>query len=494
MDNKKPYPITNFRGGYAGNISPDQLSLQQASDLDNIVINIQGTGIRSRLGNAKVNTGGTLNSGATIQGFGELLTAAGLQWGVTVAGSKIYSSSNIGTSWSDVTGSVTITSAAANLWDLFTFQDTLLGFGGAPTSPDAPFQYTGTGNASALGGTSPSAYGGFSANNRVFAFRTSANPSTIYWSIIGSATDWAGAGSGSAVIGSFSDNQKVTAALVISTNYVIVFKENSTYQMVITTAPFPVYSLFDSVGCVGKKATVLVNGTVYFISPRKRMYSTNGEDVKEYPNTADNLWNSVDTSTIATTVGFRQKGVDYDWIVWLVKISGTTRAIVWDILNECWLRHTTGYKMNVAGLDHTGQVYMGGTDGFIYKPDQATTYADASESSPGTITAYWRSGWINPSSQDEVVQVRKVTANYATRASGNVTIKYGFDFVPDTGTITLSQVATGSEALTSRQAVVTGRGNYFQFLIQQSSSTIDMSFSTLLLRGKVYGQKKISAS
>jgi len=177
-----------------------------------------------------------------------------------------------------------------------------------------------------------------------------------------------------------------------------------------------------------------------------------------------------------------------------VTISGTKRAIVWDLQNKCWLRNTTGYKMNVIGFDNNNGVYMGGTDGFIYKPQQSGVYADASESSPGTITAYWQSGWLNPSQLDEIVQVQKFTATYKTKASGSITVNYGFDFVANTKSFTLSQTATGSEAYTSRGAVLTGRGNVFQYKVQLASSTIDMDINSLILRGKAYGQKKISAS
>ncbi len=493
MDKKKPFPISNFGGGYCGNLPADALQPNQAQDLDNIVLKPGGLGFRSRLGNSKHNSV-ALNSGANIQGIGYLLQTDGDNWLVAVAGAKFYTAASFGTTLSDTTGTAVITAGANNRWDFLTFNDSIIGFGGSPTAPDAPFTWTGSGNAAPLGGTAPSAYGAFSTNNRVFAYRTAANPSTIYWSIIGLATDFAGAGSGSAVIGSLSDNQKITNCIVISTNYLLVFKENSTYQMVISSSPFPSYTLFDNVGCVGKRAAVNVDGTVYFITANKRMQSTTGETLSEYPNNADNLWNSVDTATLEYTNGFRQKGADYDWLVWIVTISGTKRAVIWDLQNKCWLRATTGYKMNDVTRFDNGQVYMGGTDGFLYKPDQSGVYADASESSPGTIAAYWRTGWFNSGGPEEIQQVGKITANYLTKASGSVSFDYGFDFLPDTKNFTLSQVATSSELITSRSSVLTGRGNFFQTKVGLSSSTIDMQLSSMTLYGKAYGQKRISAS
>lgn len=485
------FPIDKFNGGYCGNLPDTQLAPEQAYDLDNIVILPDGLGFRSRLGNSKLNST-TLNSGANIQGFGHLLQADQDDWFVAVCGNKVLQSANLTFSdVTDITGALTITAGADNQWDLFTFNDSIIGFGGSSTSPDAPFRWTGSGNAAALAGSPPSAYGGFTANNRVFAFRTSSNPSTIYWSIIGDAQDWTGSGSGSATVGSLSDGQRITAACVLSTNYVLVFKENATYQMVISSAPFPVYSLFDNVGCVGKNAVVNVDGVAYFINSRGEMVSTDGESLTTYPSSADDLWNAVQTSRYKFITGFRQTGTDYDWLVWCVSTTGSTnnRAIIWDLGNKCWLKCSTGHSMNIAGKDDKGNVFLGGYDGFIYKPDQSSVYADASESGAGTITSFWQSGHLNPKSIHEIIQVRKATLVAAPKASGSITFSYGFDGIANSSSTTMSQVATSTESYVQRSAMLTGRGNTFEFKVSLASSTIDMKLQKLLLAGKTYGQK-----
>lgn len=494
-DNKKPFSINVWNGGYCGNLSADQLKTNQANDLDNIIISPVGSGWRTRLGNVKQNSS-AINSGANIQGLGYLLTTAAAERFGAVAGAKFYGSSDTCATWTDKTGSLTITSGANNIWDFATFNDLLIGFGGAAASPDAPFKWDGSSNAAALGGTPPSAYGCFSTNNRMFAFRTAAAPSTIYWSVIANAEDWTGSGSGSAVVGSVADNQAITGAAVISANYVLIFKKSSTYQMVISTAPFPVYSLFDKIGCVGKHAIVNVDGMIYWINQWNRMVSTDGEEIKTYPPVADDLWATLTSGRELYIMGFRHRGTDFDHIKWCITTSGSTNnyCIVWDLLNECWLKNSTGFKMNASVANNAGQIFMGDYAGFIYKPEIAATYADASEVNPGTISAYWQTGWINPSTADEIVQIQKLTANYKTKGSGNITITYGFDFGSLSKSLTLSQIPTSSETITSRQSVLTGRGNYVQLKIAQSSSTIDTSINSVVLRGKVYGQKKISAS
>jgi len=457
---------------------------------------ITGTGSTAQTApvSATALTSAALNSGAAIQGIGHLLTADQDRWLATIAGDKFYVSEESNGEWEDETGTIDITPGAHNRWDMFTFKDNLICFGGDSIDPDAPFKWNATDGTTALSGSAPEAYGGFSANNRVFAFRTETDPSSIFWSIIGSEDDWTGAGSGSAVAGSLSDGQRLTGAIVISTNYVLLFKENSTYQMVISSAPFPIYSLFDNVGAAGKNAMVNVDGTVFFIDSRGVMHSTDGENLTNYPVAADDLWGDVHEDMYENITGFREQGIDHDWLVWCVSTNGTTNnlAIVWDIENKCWLKCSTGYKMNVIGRDDKSQVYLGGYDGFIYRPSVSTRRADASETAPGTITSYWRSGWINPSAASQIVQVRKIVAQYKTQASGNIGFTYGFDFTPDSASFNLSLAPTTTESYTSRGTMLTGRGNFFQFKLGQSSSTVGMELHSLLLHGKTYGQKVIS--
>lgn len=425
------------------------------------------------------------NGGTNVQGIGYLLTAAQNTYLGAIVGNKFYRV----TDGTDYTGGLTITAGSGNTWNMFPYQDTIIAFGGNPSSPDAPFQWSGTVNATALTGSAPQAAGGFSANNRVFAFNTTAAPSSVFWSVLGSANDWTSDGSGNAVVGSFSDNQRVTGAVVLSTNYALVFKEASTYQMVLTSSPFPVYSLFDSIGCVGKFACLTANGVAYWINQYGRMVSTDGESLKDYPPQADDLWNAVQKSQYKNICGFRQKGVDYDWIVWAVSTTGSTNnmAIVWDLINECWLKCSSGYKYNVAAKDTKNGVFLGGADGKIYQPD--LLYFDAFDLNP--VAAYWRSGWINLNTPDAIVQARRFLAQFATRPSESISVSYGFDFVPDSHSFTFSQTPSGSETMTSKRQDLVGRGNFFQYKVSCSSKIQGTNIFNITLGGKIYGQKKI---
>lgn len=493
MDQKKPFLFDDFSGGYCGNMPITNLKPNQASTLDNIVLSIDGRGYRSRLGSSYLN-GTALNSGAVVQGIGYYLQADLDEWLIAVAGDKLYQSANVSGTFTDITGSLTITSGFRNKWDLFSFNNVIVGIGGPRANPDAPFQWNGTGNATALTGSPPSAYGGLAANNRVFAFRTTANPSTLYWSVIGDQNDWTGSGSGSTVIGSLNDNQAITAAAVLNTNYMLVFKDNSTYQLVISSSPFPQYSLFTNVGCAGKRAVVVVEGVAYFITKDKEMLATDGQQLFKFPKTADNLWAQVSSSNLPYIEGFRQKGTDYDWIVWmLTQEVDSGRAIIWDLLNKCWLTCSTGYSTNTSIVDPAGRVFLGNQVGRIIQPDQSGVYSDADS---GAISAIWQSGQLNAGSPalDSITQINTATLTCKSKSSGSITMDYYLNGAPTARTATFSQIPVSTEAFVSRRQNITGRGNFFMYKLTHTSSTIDTNVYSLLLKGKAYGQKRTSAA
>ena len=484
--------VNDFSGGMTIDVPSTNIKLNQATDCDNMIILPQGSGVRSRPGDVVFNAT-AMNSGADVQGVGYFLESDGTEFLVAIAGAKIYKSDSLDGTMDDITdGYAGITAGQDNIWTFLTFNDQCLGFGGPKNSPDAAITYTGTGTVAALA-NAPAAYGALTANNRVFAYRTAADPSSIFWTIIGDPTDWSGSGSGSVVIGSLEDNEKITCAKVISTNYMLVFKETSTHQIVISSAPFSNYTLFDDVGCVGKDAAVNIDGTVFFISQNRRMYSTNGETIKEYPG-FDKMFDQLKAGENSYIHGRRIQGKDFDWLLWVVRWSTLDDddeiAFIWDVRNNCWMRCTAGFSHGCGMTTNVGDVYFGSHDGKVYKTMQEGNYNDDSETGDGDITATWQSGWINPDQIDKITQVGKITVTGQYKASGNVTLKYGHDGLAAEKTVTISQTRPLTTGLYfQRSTRVMGRGNTFQYQIVGSSDTIDIEVFSLTLAGKTYGQK-----
>lgn len=513
----KEIKFADFSGGLVTNRPITELDLNEFSDLDNVVVFPKGRGFRSRYGDTEYNST-AMATGAAVHGLGYYKQADQDEWLMAVCGTAIFKSEFDGT-MDTITGAVSVTTGQDNIWTFVTFNDVVMGFGGPPTAPDAPFVWNGTGNAAALGGTPPSAYGAFQANNRVFAFRTAANRSRIQWSVLGNQADWTGSGSGSSDVWT-ADNDQLTAAAVLNTNTVLLFKENSVHQMQIgnlVSGAFPIFPLFVGTGCAGKHAVVVNDGLVYFITPQGKMKITDGArivDEAELPRLSDidDLWNGINSSRLQYIQGVFREGIDYQHVIWAVSYGSAqtthNRVFIWDVMNKCWLQNTTGYDTNVFTKTQSGTLYGGHYNGKIYKKDASTTtYTDASESS-AVVDAYITSGWINSGKFEPIKQPRKLNVSFMTQTAGQIRIFYGFDF---SGLITqnnINQAATNSAVwntsiwdssfwssagINMKPIRVVGRGNFFQYKIQSPTESYPMKINGFTMSGKEYGQKEINA-
>lgn len=488
--------ISDFSGGYCGNISPLNLGLNQASYCLDIVLLPNAKGFKRIAGDTTF-TASAIGSGVNVRGLGYLNTVSGSQYLVATGTTKVYATnSSLGTTFSDVTGAVTLTNATTYRTTYLTFTDAIMGFHGSLTASDAPFKYTGIGNASALGGSPPSGYGAFTTNNRLFIFNTAANPSTLYWSVLGDGENWSGVGSGSAVVGSLSENDKVTASAILSNNTVLLFKTNSTWQMSVTTAPFPIFSLFKTTGCVGKDATIVVGNTCYWINQFGRMVSTTGASIQEYSDSADDLWNAIPSSALSLTIGYRENIADHDWLVWNVNTSSSanpeTVQIVWDLTNKCWLRNNTSMMSHT--LDKSNTHYIADHQGVVYTTRTNTAATNAA----GSFGGIWRTGWLNTGAMEQIMQVNEIGVAYNVATGGTITVVYGFDFYPiGTGIngngYSISRTPVGTETHATHRDRVNGRGNFIQISVGDGNLTAPaVEIHKVMLRGKMYGQKEIT--
>lgn len=509
-------PSAGFSGGFHSNTPITELKANEALDLSNIVLSDDGEGFRTRYCNTAFNAS-AMNGGAAVQGLGYLKLSTGSDFLMAICGAKAFSSASLSGTMTDRTNGQTITAGQNNIWTPVVYNDVQVWFGGPPTAPDAPLSTAG-GVFTALGGTPPSAYGAFQANNRIFAFRTAANPSRIAWSILGNQADWTGVGSGFADVWT-SDGDSLTAAAVMDNNTVLLFKENSVHKMLVNTLvsnAFPIFPLFPGIGCAGKHACVVASGLCYFITTQGRMRITDGSRLYDdqnipIPNLSniDDQWNACNSSRYPYIQGAHIVGPDYDFIIWTVSsTSGTTtndQLFIWDIGNRCWLRHKTGYKANVLALKQSGILYTGHYDGVIYLQDANTTgTTDASESS-ANIDSYWQSGWDKSDSVEKIKGPRKANISFTTQSQGTILFSWGYDYASAIGSASISQVATGaiydSDIYDDTNAVyaadtdfttsqrLAGRGNLFQWKVRNFD--FKMKINSIGFSGKSYGQKAV---
>jgi len=433
--------LIDFSGG-RNSFEPEFLvQSNQAIDLQNITLFDKG--FKKRFGNTEFNSSAMVGASTPIVGMGYIEFNSGTEFLNAVAGTKFFTSANLTGTMADATGALTITSGQNNFWTPVIYNNLQIWFGGAP---DAPFKYSGSGNAAALGGTPPSARTAFVANNRVFAISTSASPSLIQWCVLANPEDWTGAGSGSQQVRK-DDGEELLFGVPINSDMAILFKNSSTHLMPLTTAPFPVYTIQTSVGACGRKAFAYVNGEIFFINPSKRMMSTSdGKTFSEYPPFVDDLWDNLSSTRLANLHGIYYPALEQ--IHWMASSGSNTTndiCIIWDCKRKAWLYNPTGFKANTACLVQNRRLFTGHYNGKMYEQDRSNTYTDASEASPNAIDAYWQTPWLRLSSLSGIIHPYFIDVAVLSETTGSLSITYGFDFSPDqkSGSISL----TGSSSL-----------------------------------------------
>lgn len=489
--------LTDFSGGRNSHDPEFLVKLNQAVDLQNI--NLLERGFRKRYGNTAFNSSAMVDATTAISGMGYIKFNSGSEFLNAVAGTKFFTSASLIGTMSDATGALTITSDQNNIWTPVIFNDLQIWFGGAP---DAPFKYSGSGNAVALGGTPPSARTAFVAANRIFAISTSANPSIIQWPILSNPEDWTGTGSGSQQV-SKNDGEELLFGVPVDADTAILFKNSSTYLMPLTKAPFPVYTLQSKIGAAGRYSWVFVNGTIYFITPTRRMKATSdGVNFVEFPEYVDDLWDSINTTRIQYIRGIYYEQLGQ--IHWYVSTGSSTTnnvCIIWDIMRKAWLYHPTGFKANTACLVQNRRLFTGHYNGKMFEQNKIATYTDASESSPFAIDAYWQTPSLRLSTVDGIIYPYWIDLSALSETVGNMTISYGFNFTTDQKNGAVSLVAPGSQwdvdlwdvgmwgGQTSirRRIFTKGRGDNFNIKIRNNSAS--QGFTVQALSSRVGSDK-----
>lgn len=478
------FRLYDYTGGL-NTLSPTMvLKSNEASDLQNITLLPTG-GFKKRNGNSVFNSS-AMSSGAAIHGLGYFRTSPSTDYLMAIAGTKIFKSDNLSGIMTDITGSLTITAGQDNIWT-HTQMNALSIFVGGST--DYPIKWTGSGNAALLGGTPPVGAFGLAANRHFFIGNTVANPSRIYWSVLGNPEDWSGSGSGSQDV-SDNDGDTLVGASIIGLDTMLLFKQNSVHTLSIRTPPYALFPLFSNTGAISKMGIVDVEGIVYFITGEPRMKATDGTKVISFPDSIDNLWDSLNKSRLKYIHGIYNRRLRQVW--WFVSTNSATThdlCIIWDLERKCWLRNTTGFKMNVSGFMSDRIIYCGAYDGKIYKQDDPLSTVDASESTT-TITSYLRSGWMDFSDTLEAKTPQYCDLVYGGIGDVNFNFSYGFDFAEDrviTPVIYSSgflwdsgkwdSMIWGGRSNFASFIQMKGSGKFFQYCIKHSNANQTFSFN-----------------
>lgn len=498
--NLKFLHLSDFSGGLNTYNPTSEIPINSSPDLDNITLSERG--FSKRTGDVAFN-GTAMNSGKDVQGLTYYKPTSGTEYLVAACGAKLFKSDALDGTMDEITGALSITANQNNIWTFTKLNDLCVGVGGAP---DAPFKWSGTGNGAALGGTPPSGSFCFSMRDRVFIGSTAAAPSTIYWSILSNCEDWSGVGSGNNAAET-NDGDTLVGGIPLNNNVALLFKNYSIHQLIVETSPFPIKPLTKAFGACGKNAIVNASGKIYFITNEPRMRSTDGYSFEDYPNSINNIWDSLNKARLPYIHGIYVPTLNQ--IHWYCSSTNSTTndlCLIWDIYRKCWLRCTTGFKVNVACLVSGNRLFGGHYTGKVYEKYKANTYSDASEAT-SNYNAYWNTPWINLDNNMSIKHPRYMDISFKTQTVGNIYLAYGFNYSANQQQTNVPQLQVGGkwdvdlwdstfvwggQSDYQKRILMYGRGNCFQLKIYNQESGQPMEVNSLDIALKEQGIKEIS--
>jgi len=508
----KALHFSDFTGGLVTNSPSVELDIKYSPDLDNIVLREKG--FVKRFGDSEFNAT-AMNSGANVQGLAYYKESGNKEYLVAIAGAKMYRSDSLDGTMDELSlagGSAAPTAGQNNIWTPMILKNLLIWVGGQSTSPNPPKSWDGStaaNNYQNLAGTPPAGYMGFVTHDRCFIGRTAAEPSELAWCVLANPEDWTGAGSGQTTFVT-NDGDFITAGVPLNNDLALIFKQYSIHYLATQSAPFPAKPFVKGTGCCGKHAAVNVNGVVYFISMDKRMKSTDGYTITSYPDTLDDIWDTIPDARREYIQGIYEPSTRL--IHWIVsKGSGITANnydIIWDTDHNCWLRNTSGFDCNVMCIAQGYKLYGGHTNGKIYLKSNPLVNNDASETSPGIVNGYWKTANMNLGNNVISKQFLYADISFAVQTSGVLEYEYGYDYnLTASGSLSTMDpggrwdvdtwdgtlIWGGQNDLNSR-IFIRGRGNNFQLKLCNNRKDESLSVNSFDLSGKASGEKDINAT
>jgi hypothetical protein len=440
-----------FKGGLNTKVGAFELPDNCMSAAQNVYV--YGDKLYKMSGSAKINSV-ALNSGATVTGLCDWQTAAQTRYLVIVAGNKIYSDTNLGTTPSDITGGATI--VAGNQHTFASLNNILAICGGS----DTPLQWTGTGNVSSLSGTPPVGSLVTTANNFMFISGNSTNPSTFWWSNPSDPNTWP---AGSSLNFRQSDGDIITAIAPLNYN-LIIFKRRSTgllYTQTNTVSGItvlgPLTQINTAVGCAGSQAwDTLPDGrlVVFGIDGHLRLFDgATYTDISDPAMPASNIQPLLDSCNLARFQYACVKVYSQLNQVWLsVSTAGNSTndsIFIYDYVQQAWQCVVPDRAANILcqSLDTRGTpkhpvlILSGDYSGFVYEHDTGSTNA---QNSDGHIDGYGTCSLQQGVESTDFIP-RSIRVAQDGQSTGQLQVGWGFnDFTNIQNLQTISSVTMGS--------------------------------------------------
>jgi len=475
----------NNVGGLNDSFSPIAIEDNEAADLQNVVFTTSGNW-KTREGFAKLNSS-TLGASVVTTGLKYYAQADGDKFLVGVFDDdKIrkmdYSGSGPDGTWDDITGALIFSAGQNNLATFAVGEDELLIEDGISTT--APYKWTGTGNAAALGGSPPSATLVAFHKNMAFAAGSSTARSTLYFSDVGDIDNWTTGLSGNVSIE--TNDGSIIRAIVPGFDALYIFKDNSIWRLTGDDKDtFQLQRMISNYGVTSPNAVSLSGNDFILTTSQGDVYLYDGAvNLKLISTKVEGTLDSASSSRFqyCSSVVF-----DKDYYLSFSNTGSSThdRILLFDTFHLAWTKFVgiTANAMAVAD-NGTGEemIVFGDYSGFVYKYPSGTDDAGTSISTNYT-TKYFRFPEASPTKDWKLL---RVFANQ--KGNYNLTVETRKDF-EGTGTIETINLAGDSSLWGTAiygtdfygdQNLITGRievnkeGDFFQIEFSNTTQAIEV--------------------
>lgn len=452
----RAFEFFNLSGGLNDGFDPTSIADNEASDLQNVVFTTGGA-IKKRQGFANINSSAEPSSSGVTTGGTMYRQSSGTRMLMRLVndstGDKIekmdYGAGTAGPdgTWDDITGATAISVGNDNQGDFAQAFDTLVIEDGVNTT--APFKYTGTGNAAALGGSPPSATMVEYHRNHLWSAGDSSNRSRVSFSnICTTASSCIETYTATDLFELDTNDGQVVTGLRSGLDCLYVWKTNSIFRICGTSRDnFTQEQMVTDIGTLSNSSIAVINNQFLFKTHLGdyAIYD-GGINVKIISTKIEGTLGALNMNRIdaVRATAFDDGTGDQDYYACETNSGASTHnlVLVYDTFHEAWTKFS-GINCNALWSYEVGTfqtaIAFGNYSGFVSR--YPSTNADAGSA----INAYWQSGqWRVP--EIPARKVFRVSQLYVEQSGNyNLTFTHRLDF-EGTGTSTNVNLA-GSGAL-----------------------------------------------
>ena len=446
-------------------------------------------------------TTNAINGSDAVQGLGFM--DFGTPYLIGVAGDKVKKLvEGSPATWTDITGSATISSGQNFTTRFTTFHDGTNGNIIGTDGGSNPWKWNGTGNISTLALTRANDIQAFKTH--LFAINTPDRPTAIRYSDTGDPTTWPADN----VFDATRDSIGVGLSLH-SAETLLAFYENSIYRINFDyggagalTSFFTSQLVDGSVGCAARGSIVTSRGRTYFVGQQGIYVIGDPAQPARYISRAiEGFWSTINKSRLKNIYAF-ERGEPWNEIVFLVSSGGITQhdvALVYNTdiadyagVENAWSIFTASgsnqrFNVGVNYIHSGGQHHtiLGKYDSKIAKAwgsdRNRTTFAD----NAAAIVSICQTGFIDMG-YEGVKSIREAWLDLSVQSKHTFNVKVEgveqrlsttsvLDIGSDVGTLDydfiLGTSALAAGVIAQARFKLTGNSRYFRFRLEESDTT-----------------------